>query len=47
MKNKKATQIKKKKIKKKKRKYTQKGKGFGSGFNLLYSIGKQWRNSMQ
>ena len=36
--------IKKKQIKEKKR-YTHKRKGFGDGFNLLYSIGKQWRNS--
>ena len=32
-----------KKIKKNKKH----GKGFGDGFKLLYSIGKQWRNSMQ
>ena len=25
----------------------QKRKGFVDGFKLLYSIGKQWRNSMQ
>ena len=23
------------------------GRGFADGFKLLYSIGKQWRNSMQ
>ena len=32
-----------KKIKKNKKH----GKVFGDGFKLLYSIGKQWRNSMQ
>ena len=26
---------------------TKRGRGFGDGFNLLYSLGKQWRNSMQ
>ena len=33
--------INKKKFKRKKRK-TQKRRGFGDGFKLLYSIGKQW-----
>ena len=38
----------KKKFKRNKRKYkNQKGKGFGDGFKLLYSIGKQWRNSIR
>ena len=38
----------KKSKKKNKRKYkTKRGKGFGDGFKLLYSLGKQWRNSMQ
>ena len=23
------------------------GRGFGDGFKLLYSLGKQWRKSMQ
>ena len=41
-----------KKTKKNKKKYlkkykTKRGRGFGDGFNLLYSLGKQWRNSMQ
>ena len=41
-----------KKTKKNKKKYlkkykTKRGRGFGGGFNLLYSLGKQWRNSMQ
>ena len=40
--------VNKKKPKRKKRKCkTQKGKGFGDGFKLLYSIGKQWRNSLR
>ena len=32
-----------------KRKYKRKirGRGFGDGFKLLYSFGKQWRKSMQ
>ena len=31
-----------------KKKYKiQKGRGSLNGFKLLYSIGKQWRNSMQ
>ena len=38
---------KKRKLTRKKRKHTQKGKGFGSRFKLLYSTGKEWRNSMQ
>ena len=38
--------INKKKFKREKRK-TQKRKGFGDGLKLLYSIGKQWRNSMR
>ena len=38
--------INKRKFKRRKRKKTQKGKGFGDGFKLLYSTGKQWRNSM-
>ena len=25
---------------------TKRDKGFGNGFNLLYLLGKQWRNSM-
>ena len=38
----------KKLIKKKKTKKNKKhGKGFGDGFKFLYSLGKQWRNSMQ
>ena len=46
--------MRKKKIKRRKykkyyiklrKKYIQKGKGFGDGFKLLYSISKQWRNS--
>ena len=32
---------------KKTKKNKKHGKGFGDGFKLLYSIGKQWRNSMQ
>ena len=40
--------INRKKPKRKKRKYkTQKGKGFGDPFKLLYSIGKQWRNNLR
>ena len=40
--------VNKKKPKRKKTKYkTQKGKGFGDGFKLLYSIGKQWRNNFR
>ena len=37
------------KIRKKiRRKYKKKsGKGFGDGFKYLYSLGKQWRKSMQ
>ena len=30
-----------------KKENTQKGKDFGSRFKLLYSTGKEWRNSMQ
>ena len=32
-----------------KREYKRKirGSGFGDGFKLLYSLGKQWRKSMQ
>ena len=38
----------KKKIRRKKKKYKiQKGSGLLNGFKLLYSIGKQWQNSMQ
>ena len=38
----------KKIIKEKRRKMNKKhGKGFGDGFKFLYSLGKQWRNSMQ
>ena len=38
----------KKKIRTKKKKYKiQKGSGLLNGFKLLYSIGKNWRNSMQ
>ena len=38
----------KKLIKKKKTKKNKKhGKGFGDGFKFLYSLRKQWRNSMQ
>ena len=34
--------------KKNRRKYKKKsGKGFGDGFKYLYSLGKQWRKSMQ
>ena len=31
------------------RKYKRKirGRGFGDAFKLLYSLGKQWRKSMQ
>ena len=41
-----------KKSKKNKKKYLKKfkikrGKGFGDGFKLLYSLAKQWCNSMQ
>ena len=32
---------------KKKKKNKKHDKGFGDGFKLLYSLGKQWRNSMQ
>ena len=46
--------IKKKKYRKKlnrkfKRKYKRKirGRGFGDEFKLLYSLGNQWRKSMQ
>ena len=40
--------INRKKPKRKKRKYkTQKSKGFGDPFKLLYSIGKQWRNNLR
>ena len=39
--------INKKKFKRKKRrKQLIRGRGFADGFKLLYSIGKQWRNSM-
>ena len=38
----------KKKLEGKKKKYKiQRGSGLLNGFKLLYSIGKQWRNSMQ
>ena len=38
----------KKKIRRKRKKYKiQKGSGLLNGFKLLYSIGKQWQNSMQ
>ena len=40
--------INRKKPKREKRKYkTQKSKGFGDPFKLLYSIGKQWRNNLR
>ena len=32
---------------KRKKKNKKHGKGFGDGFKFLYSLGKQWRNSMQ
>ena len=39
--------INKKKFKRKKRrKQVIRGRGFADGFKLLYSLGKQWRNSM-
>ena len=39
--------INKKKLKRKRRKYkAQEGKGFGNRFKVLYSIGKQWQNSL-
>ena len=38
----------KKSKRKNKRKYKAKrAKGFGDGFKLLYSLGKQWRNSVR
>ena len=38
----------KEKFKRNKKKYkNKKRKGFGDGFKLLYSIGKQWRNSIR
>ena len=37
----------KKTSKRKKKKNKKQGKGFGDGFKFLYSLGKQWRNSMQ
>ena len=36
-----------KKTRKRKKNNKKHGKGFGDGFKLLYSLGKQWRNSMQ
>ena len=39
--------FKRKTHKRNKKKNEKHGKGFGDGFKLLYSIGKQWRNSMQ
>ena len=38
---------KKNKKKSKKKSETKRGRCFGDGFKLLYSLGKQWRNSMQ
>ena len=38
---------KKKSKRKKRRKQMTRGRGFADRFKLLYSIGKQWRNSMQ
>ena len=37
----------KKTRKRKKKKNKKHGKGFGDGFKLLHSLGKQWRNLMQ
>ena len=37
----------KKKLIKEKEKEKKNGKGIGDGFKLLYSLRKQWRNSMQ
>ena len=41
--------INRKKSKRKNKKIyeTKRGKGFGDRFKLLYSLGKQWRNSVQ
>ena len=40
--------INRKKPKRKKRKYkTQKRKGFGDSFKLLYSVSKQWHNNLR
>ena len=36
-----------KKTRKRKKNNKKHGKGFGDGFKLLYSLGKQWRKSMQ
>ena len=36
-----------KKFKRKKRRKRKIRRGFADGFKLLYSIGKQWGNSMQ
>ena len=41
------TNRKKSKRKNKKIYKTNRGKGFGDGFKLLYLLGKQWHNSMQ
>ena len=39
--------LKKTHKRKKKKKNKKHGKGFGDGFKFLYSLGKQWHNSMQ
>ena len=39
--------INRKKSKRKKKYKTKRDKGFGDGFKLLYSLEKQWGNSMQ
>ena len=37
----------KKELKRKYKRKCKRGRGFGDGFKFLYSLGKQWYNSVQ